>query len=38
MIDKLIQFVELIKSIDTSFAAVIVVGLGFLVLILALVK
>ena len=38
MIDKLIHLADAVKNIDTASAAIIVVGLGFLVVIMALAK
>ena len=38
MIDSLIKLVDSIKAIDSNLAIIFVVGLGFLVLLLTLVK
>lgn len=38
MMDKIIQLVEVVKTTDVGLVTVLVVGLGFLVLILALAK
>ena len=38
MIDDLVRLVESVKTMDSALLAVIVVGLGFLVLLFALAK